>query len=318
MPEPLPTWNTASHTALRVFARIRLLALDVDGTLLHRNRGAVFLTIKKLANSTLLRPVHIVIATGRTLRGVAPVLEQWPLASNGPVILYNGSVVVHPRNNRVTLNRTIPLTAVAAILQLCRTHGRPLLAYVYRPNPVPTHDCHPEEVYGWSQRWRPTRDLNDLPIRWQSSWQYSDLMAPTALLIKTPTTNSAAFAEQVRRTGAIDLTSSGGHFLELRPHGSSKAAALSSVAAGFRLHTTQVLAMGDNDNDADMLRWAGTGVAVAAASRRALSNADYVCRYGVSRGVVEILRLIRSARRYHQHALHGDTVGDRVDATRVD
>ena len=299
MPSLLPTWNTTSVTALRDFARIRLLAIDVDGTLLSTASGNVFFNIGQLANSTHLRLVSFVIATGRTLHGVGRVFHQWPAASNSPAILYNGAVVVSPRNSRVQHIQTIPMESVATVLRLCKAHRRSVLAYLYRPNATPICDTQFEEVYGWSYDWRPETEFNGLRVRWQSEWQYSESAEPVALLVKTDNIGDAELAEQLRITESIDLTRSGDSFLEIRPHGSNKGASLSLVASQLGLTSDCVLALGDNDNDVEMLQWAGVGVAIAEASSDALASADYVCHYGVARGVVEILRLIRSAHRYY-------------------
>ncbi|MDE0178933.1 MAG: HAD-IIB family hydrolase [Gammaproteobacteria bacterium] len=302
MPDPLPTWGTASVAAVRRFARVRLLALDVDGTLLEGGGHSVFGHIRTLANSTLLRPIHFVIATGRTLYGVAPILRQWPVTMNNPAILYNGSVVTTPRDNQVIYSRTISKPAVSAILDVCRIHHRPVLAYICRPQRILGSDSL-EEVYGWTHSWRPETEFNGLSVNWQSNWRYVASTAPTAVLVKTPEQRDGALARDLRSLEGIEVTTSGGAFAEIRPHGSNKAAALDFVVSKLGLDRGCVLAMGDNDNDADMLRWAGIGVAVASASKHASANANYVCRHGVAGGVVEILRLIRSARRYYRDEL---------------
>ena len=299
MPDFLPTWDTASVTALRGFAGIRLLALDVDGTLLQPSSHDVFLTIRNLANSTLLRQIAFVIATGRTLHGVTPVLRQWPSTANSAVVLYNGSIIANPRTHRVTQIRTIPYGSVATVLRLCQRHRRPVLAYICRPHAAPISNTEFEEVYGWSHNWRPEREFNGLRIKWQPDWQYSEQVAPAALLVKTVGSARVTLAELLSDSGSIDVTTSGGAFLEIRPRGSNKATSLRAIASELGLSADKVLAIGDNDNDVEMLRWAGIGVAVAGASPDALANANYVCHYGVARGVVEILRLIRSARRYY-------------------
>ena len=211
------------------------------------------------------------------------------------------SVVVNPRNSCVAYIRTIPLPSVATVLRLCRARRRPVLAYVCRPEPLPTPDHELEEVYGWSHDWRPEREFNGLPVKWQSRWLYDKLAEPTALLVKAFDAGDAVLANQLRLLKGIDLTTSGSSFFEIRPRSSSKATALSFVASRLGLSSDRILAIGDNDNDADMLRWAGIGVAVAAASTEAVASANYICHYGVARGMVEILRLIRSARRYYRN-----------------
>ncbi len=299
MPNRLPTWNTASLADLRDFARIRILALDLDGTLFPSDTQNVFLNIKKLANSTLLRRLSFVIATGRTFRGVRSLLQQWPATADSPMILYNGSVIINPKSNRLEYIRTIPLTTVETILHLCRTYRQPILAYFCRSHPAPICGYPTEEVYGWTHGSQTKTEFNGLPVRWQSHWHYAHETEPTACLVNTQGTNAVIFAKCLRACSTVDVTTSGGSFLEIRPRGSNKAVSLSRIATDVGLSAERVLAIGDNDNDAEMLRWAGIGVAVSAASQTALASADYVSHYGVAQGVLETLRLIRNARRYY-------------------
>ncbi|GAF84205.1 unnamed protein product, partial [marine sediment metagenome] len=73
--------------------------------------------------------------------------------------------------------------------------------------------------------------------------------------------------------------------------------ALEYVAKVLNLTQNQVLAIGDNDNDAEMLSWAGIGVAVNSASDLAESSCDYRANRGVIEGAIEVLDLVHEARR---------------------
>src|SRR5574341_1323856 len=60
------------------------------------------------------------------------------------------------------------------------------------------------------------------------------------------------------------------------PRGMNKSVGLAWLADGYGIGREEVLAVGDNDNDAEMLGWAGVGVAMGNASRAALAAADWV------------------------------------------
>ena len=74
----------------------------------------------------------------------------------------------------------------------------------------------------------------------------------------------------------ISFTRSGLSFIEIRPAGSNKGAALASAAEVLGLQRENLLALGDNDNDMEMLLWAGVGVAIAGASNAALEASRFV------------------------------------------
>jgi len=123
---------------------------------------------------------------------------------------------------------------------------------------------------------------------------------PSAILIDTSERPSAATTIEkfISETGAVTVTRSGTKYLEVRPKGSNKGVALQCAGDFLGLSRDEVLALGDNDNDIEMLEGAGIGVAVSEASPAAVASADYICRKGVAEGAVEVLRLVKHARHY--------------------
>ena len=77
---------------------------------------------------------------------------------------------------------------------------------------------------------------------------------------------------------------------EIAGKGVNKAEALKRYAALRDVSLEEVLAIGDNENDLEMLRLAGVGAAVANATAAAKEAADYVCRKERTEGVVEAVR----------------------------
>ena len=91
-----------------------------------------------------------------------------------------------------------------------------------------------------------------------------------------------------------ELTSSWHNNFELMPAGVHKGWALETLACRLGIAREEVVAFGDSENDIPMLRWAGTGVAMANASEEVRAAADAVtgpCREG---GVAQALhRMLR-------------------------
>jgi hydroxymethylpyrimidine pyrophosphatase-like HAD family hydrolase len=72
------------------------------------------------------------------------------------------------------------------------------------------------------------------------------------------------------------VTHSGGACVEIGPPGTGKAAALAALCEGWGVQPTDVVAFGDMPNDADLLAWAGVGVAMGNAHPAVLAVADDV------------------------------------------
>jgi hydroxymethylpyrimidine pyrophosphatase-like HAD family hydrolase len=75
---------------------------------------------------------------------------------------------------------------------------------------------------------------------------------------------------------AATPTTAGVGWLEVGPGGVTKAVSLAEVAAEHGVDATEVVAIGDQLNDVPMLRWAGLGVAMAAAPAAVRAEADRV------------------------------------------
>lgn len=290
--------------SLRHFAQIRLIVLDLDGTLVKPNVTAINHLILHIKNSIKYHSknqVDLTLATGRTLAGVRSFLEKLFLRKNVPIILYNGSMVLNNGNFGVLSQRTISFKSLHRIIEINSNFRVYTLAYVYdkeNNNWFQAGDDF-EYVLGWSSFNGPSHEFNGMPIRWQKQ-HFLDDISPSAILIDTTSDPMAtpAILKEIRKLEDISITSSGYKYIEVRPKRTNKGTALKIVADRLGLARHEVLALGDNDNDAEMLNWAGIGVSVAHASPLALSKSDYICRHAVAEGAVEVLRLIKHAKRY--------------------
>ena len=81
----------------------------------------------------------------------------------------------------------------------------------------------------------------------------------------------------LRRTGEgmASIQRTGPRFLEWNAPGANKATGLATVAGLLGIDLTDVLAVGDAENDVPMLRSAGLGLAVIDASPAAIDAADH-------------------------------------------
>jgi Cof subfamily protein (haloacid dehalogenase superfamily) len=302
MPEFLPAWDTADIQQLDRFSRIRLIALDVDGTLLQRSADELSSAVQSLSRK--LRHVggdiQLTIATGRALAGVGHLARSLNPGREVPVVVYNGALVAFPGSGRCLYHLTISADATIAVFQLAQKYQLLGLAYTIVECPMGI-ESEPilEAVYGWSGSIPcEYREFNGLPVRWIMDLHEFPKTAATAILldIRNRLAPPGLFDELAEVAG-ISTTSSSSSFLEIRPAGADKGLALEFLARQMHIQRDQVLAVGDSDNDIEMLKWAGTGVAVGTSSIEALAIADFLCRHGAMAAVIEVLRLVRQAKR---------------------
>ncbi len=136
-----------------------------------------------------------------------------------------------------------------------------------------------------------------MTVRWQNAYAKLNF-SPSAILIDIIDDQNAEslIKGELAKLNDISFTRSSSRYIEVRPKGSNKGIALKFVAEKLHLTSQNILAIGDNDNDVEMLRWAGIGVAIAGASPSAIENSDYVCKYGAFRGTIEVLQLVKEVK----------------------
>lgn len=285
----------------RPFAGVRLVALDVDGTLAEATRRDVAERTQSLLRSLKSFNVTVTVATGRAFAGAKPIIEG--MSSKGaPAIVYNGAVIVSAKGSEILYRRTISFSTINAIVTIAHAANTAVLAYDCRPvqqsvTNISIGTGMLEDVTGWTSHPMSELEFNQLPVSWRHYNDRDNIPEAVAVLIISEKRTLAELEAQLRPLPDISITSSGGGYLEVRPAGVTKASALVELIKTLELTQREVLTVGDNDNDSEMLNWAGIGVAVANGTPRALEVADYVTQRATVGGVNEVLTVVREARR---------------------
>lgn len=90
------------------------------------------------------------------------------------------------------------------------------------------------------------------------------------------TTAMSSLLKELHDCNRFTVSSSHSLNIEVNPHGISKAYGLQVVCDYLNIAKHEVVTMGDGENDIEMLRWAGLGIAMANASKEVKDAADYV------------------------------------------
>ncbi len=249
---------------------IRLVALDLDQTLIGRSL-TLSPRVKVAVAAAMARGVAVTIVTGR---GPSPT-DQFAaeLGLTAPLICFQGGIVYDYRARRVLYERRLDPAVIPVVVRLAETHGWNLQFETPSMIYLPRESNHPAELLAL-MRVAPWQRVNDL---------VSD-MAETPhkfiLSVHDPAERDALVGELRARLGEAGLTltvvASHPILIEGLPPGLNKAVGLSWLAERLGVPRAAVLAVGDNDNDAPMLEWAGVGAAMGEASSAALAAADWV------------------------------------------
>jgi hydroxymethylpyrimidine pyrophosphatase-like HAD family hydrolase len=240
--------------------RPRLVALDIDGTVVDRN-GLLLRAVAEAVDLVVRARVPVVLSTGRSWHGTRPLFDELGLPP-GPTVCSNGAVIV----------RYPPQEIIKAIT----FDPRPVIAQV--ENFAPGTLIAVEEIgrgYRLNDHF-PGDDLTGELII-EDAEQLSSRPV-TRVIVRDPTRSEEDFVALARHLGLQGVSYFVGWsaWLDIAPYGVNKATGLAEVAAGFGVSAADVLAFGDGRNDIEMLRWAGRGVAIGDAPDEVKAAADDV------------------------------------------
>jgi Cof subfamily protein (haloacid dehalogenase superfamily) len=255
----------------------RLVATDLDGTLLRGDHSVSRRTRDALAAATAAGAAHIVV-TGRAAPWTRPILDD--LGYEGLAVCAQGAQVydagAHRLLTSVTLDRQLAGVALAKI----EAEVGPLYLAASRDGLDGEVLVGPGyEVVGALPA-TPFTDASDL-------WT-----APlNKLYIQHPTLTSDELADAATRAagGFVTVTMAGEGIVELLPLGLSKATGLSLAARRLGMKAAETIAFGDMPNDIPMFAWSARGVAMANAHEELKAVADEVTTSNEDDGIAAVL-----------------------------
>ena len=255
---------------------IRLVALDIDGTLLAP--GVPFDAMPADAMSAavarlMASGVTVVLASGRMFPGTASVARH--LGIDQPLICQQGASV-HERDGSLRHGCSIDESIALELLAFAREHDWPL-AWFDSARYLVTRHCEQAQFFA---------DVSNVSMEIDHEPHLSGVRATGIDIISTPDRASEVHGEIQRRYGdrlsLLDFPSvTAVHAAE-----ASKGSALERLADEMGIDRSEVLAIGDSVNDASMLAWAGHSAAPEHCDRYARAAAGEILSGAGVEGVV--------------------------------
>ena len=210
--------------------------------------------------------IEFAFATGRTTASLRPVVDQiglkhaWAACSNGAVLarydvdLPDGLEIIHEK----------PIDPAEAVRRLLVTVPGAIVASWHDGVYLTTQPFPPGELY-------------------------AERVAPYDVVVGSPTTKAVLrwldktsvdirdrIADVKMPRGVDAVVSKFTAWLDLLPWGVSKAATIVEIIEKLGIDASEVMAIGDDFNDIDMLQWAGKAVAMGGAPQAVLAVADQI------------------------------------------
>jgi Cof subfamily protein (haloacid dehalogenase superfamily) len=261
---------SAKHGDTKNGLPFELGAFDLDGTVLRRDLRITDRTLAAL-DELRERSVQLVVVTGRRFEGAREYAERLGFAGQDPVICYGGSMV-RRMNGETLVHRTLPRSLSVEVLEWAA--DRDLHARVFVDGRIISSPATTAALRHMRRFEEPGVSVVDSP----ADWLRDGGEEPTKLVVVDHPRDVECWLEEARAAfaGRLFVTRSLPHYVEVGGLEGTKSRALKFLCELWAIDPGRVIAFGDADNDVDMLRFAGHGVAVGGMTDEVREAADAV------------------------------------------
>lgn len=254
----------------------RLVATDLDGTLLHSD-GTCSERTRAVLTAVERAGIQVVLVTARPPRWLHDLADL--VGEHGVVLCANGAFVYDVPSRRILKERCIPAEVVRRIAEDLR-NTLPGIAFAVesrlgfrREQEYLSAHVTPQDVAAAM-----LEELLD-PLPGKMLARCDDVPAPVFHRL----------VEEVVGDRAVVSYSGASGLAEISASGVTKASALREWCAAQGIDSADVFAFGDMPNDLPMLAWAGRSFGVANAHPEVLEMVDEECASNDDDGVAQVL-----------------------------
>jgi Cof subfamily protein (haloacid dehalogenase superfamily) len=254
----------------------KIIALDVDGTLLNDNYQITDRT-KFAVRKAHEAGAQIVLCTGRGPQNTIPLLTE--LGLQGIVITHNGAATVQSEDNKVLHQVAFTVENIKPFIAYCRKFK---LHFAL---------CSPLELF--------VEELDAAAEAMYKNFMLEPYVVDDVSLLDIPMVKLSVFGEQTvidqmevdwhAMNNPLNVIRSGHRFIDIMHPEATKGHALRRFAEGEGIDRELILAIGNYYNDLEMLQYAGLGVAMDNSPEPLKLLADQTTSYNNEDGVYQAI-----------------------------
>lgn len=260
----------------------RAVFIDMDGTLLKKDHS-ISEWNKKVIQQLTNKSILVVIVSARPLHGIAHLIKDI-IKDNVPVVSLNGSYIFY--NNEIIYQKTIAVNDAENVYEQVRHCNLSAMFY----SQMEWFAISEDELTKKEQRITDVKIIIRPFEQIKNYWQINNT-GPNKILI-AGNENDIALAEQKLLSvyaGKLNIYKSQPRYLEVMNIDASKVKAIQFLMDKYNIERSEVIAIGDNYNDKEMIEFAGAGIAMGNAPDDIKAIADYVTDSNNEDGVAKAL-----------------------------
>ncbi|SEU03458.1 hypothetical protein SAMN05421676_11546 [Salinibacillus kushneri] len=260
-----------------------LIALDLDGTLLSDDK-VIRSKTKGTLHQAMERGHIVVIATGRPHRASIQYYNE--LGLNTPMVNMNGALVHHPKDkNWDVVHSPMSIRTAKSIIQTSYDFNvQNVMAEIRDHVYLDKHDDEIMQIFH--------ADFENYPVT-VGNLKNTLNEDPTSILISPKEHHITQLRKHLddNHASVIDHRNWGApwHIIEIVRSGLSKAVGLKKIAHYYNIPKERIIAFGDEDNDFEMIDYAGIGVAMGNGIDELKTIANYTTKSNEQEGIALFL-----------------------------
>ncbi|PCJ96991.1 MAG: hydrolase [Flavobacteriaceae bacterium] len=261
--------------------KFQMLCSDLDGTLLSTKDDVSDFTISEV--SRIKEAMQIVLVSARMPKSMTYLQERLGIAHE-PIICYNGALVL---DGKKELSSTfMDIEYVEKVYQLAEKHNIKLGLYYNDEWYVEIDSERVQKEINYTHATPVFRNTKDTI----KDWKQREIGAHKIMLMGTKEDADDIFPLLQKSLGLyLHLYRSNDTLIEVAPISVSKLSAIKSLLPNKEA-LQKVIAFGDNYNDMEMLKFAGSGVAVANGRKELKAIANHVTLKNTEHGVAHFIK----------------------------
>lgn len=259
--------------------RIRLVALDLDGTLIGEDL-IVRPRVREAIAGAQAQGVAVTIVTGRMFAATKPFARS--LSIDGPIVCYQGAAIFDATSGAVLRETPVHADVARDTLEWAHVHG--VHAQCYADDTL-----YVEQINRFSRRYTALAKVEPVVVA-SLRTAFAERPSIKIVLVDDPDRSEQHLtALQTLLGKRAYITRSHVDFVEVLDPAVNKGEALAFVAASHGVALEATLAVGDAWNDVPLLDAAAVGVAMGSGPPELLTHADHVVADVAHDGVAEAI-----------------------------
>ena len=266
---------------------IKLIALDIDGTLLTSQRkiGEETLSALRLAHDS---GCAIVLATGRAFGSLQNVAEMLGCADFA--VTSSGGGVFHV-DGEMLYAQDMPAHSVRAVMDTVKSFG--ILPELYIKGRAYASDYQLDNMAGWGLPEKTQGYVLSTRVRiddYEAFVEENIHLIEGVDVLTAPPEIRHPLRSALEKIDGIAVTSSSPWYVDINTVGVTKASGLMQLGMILNIDRSEMMAFGDAENDIPMIEYAGIGVAMGNASEDVKARADFLTDTNDAEGIAKTLK----------------------------